>query len=520
MKLRLHFEREPEDFRVNNGWQAARIGVRTKHRYAVLMAFGTEESAVEAELQTLEKGLNDWRTESTRWWNDYFASCPLVELKEAIEVKGLFPGESKKIAAHDFILRQLWMYYWALLSVVEVSWARATPLQLADRLVFNQSFSNDNTFGIELLALTNRRHLCRAHLVNLVRYLIDSEGHLHWSISVHGACSTFAEPHGIPAIAHAVGHYVRCTGDLSILDAEAGGTTLWEKLRLYYRKVIEQRDTNRDGLIEWNHIWETGEDNKNAPFFRKKGLLDWLGFYRRQSGKELEADPFYRENVCPVTSLNEQTFHLWALREMALLADRREEKTAAEAYRTEAEQILQTVLVRHWNEAEGFYYDYDARAETLWNAKNLSAFYGLYFERDAGRVERMLQHLRSPEEFGLALLPSLSADDPEFDPESYWSGAAWPREQGFVALGLARQGLVREAFELMVRTIASEAGMEFAETVNPLCWPVESHSPIAMTMCAVNQVVLLDLCGLRTWDGPVRIEETPLPVTLLQSGRH
>jgi hypothetical protein len=258
-------------------------------------------------------------------------------------------------------------------------------------------------------------------------------------------------------------------------------------------------------LVEWSHIWETGEDNKASPFFRRKGLLEWNEFYHQAGDKDVTRLPFYQENICPVTALNEQAFHLWSLDAMAEMAVLQQEEPTP--YRQKAERILATVFGRHWDEETGFYYDYDVKANALSHAKNLDALYIMYFERDPVRLERLLAHLIRTDEFNLELLPSLSRDEDQFDPQSYWAGAAWPREQGFVALALARQGRLQDAYEWIVRVVCCEQGPTFSETVNPLSWPLRSHGTVtAMVMSSVNQLVLLDVCGLSSWTGPVRVE--------------
>jgi len=512
VKARIHSDSLTK-LRINNGWQATRIATQSGTGYSIVFSFGKTNETALKELCDLEADILHWPEQTTAWWDDYFDSCPLVELTRELMITSP-TGQRHHIAREAFVVRQLWLYYWTLASIVSLPWLRATPLQLADRQTFNQCFSNDNTFGIELLSLTAHAATVRTHLIHLITYLIGNDGHLHWSISADGHCSTFADPHGVPAIGHALGHYLRVTGDGSILDADAGGLTVWEKVKLYEEKLLEFRDVNHDGLVEWNHIWETGEDNKNSPFFNEKGLLEWLQFYEKHATGGVATEPFYRDNVRPVTALNEQAFHLWSLNEMMAIAKSRGESDVE--FFTKREQILTTLTSRHWDEETGFYYDYDVRTGSLWKAKNLDAFYCLYFERDGNRVAKLLTHLHDPEEFGLALFPSLARNEPAFDPESYWSGAAWPREQGFVAIALARQGLRREAFEIMAQVLMSEEGIDFSETVNPLCHPVESHSSIVMTMCSVNQVILLDICGLGSWSGDVSVRETKLPIRIIQ----
>lgn len=494
----------PGGLRAAKEWQAVRFLTAAARSYQIFVAFGRNEREVFDELDSLESRSGGWPGECGRWWESYFASCPVVVPSSPL-VAVAPSGRSYEVSPEDFFLRQLWLYYWALASVVDLPGLRATPLQVADRRTFNQSFSNDNTFGVGLLALTSHARTARQHLVNLITHLVDARGHVHWSMDADGECSTFRDPHGVPAIGHALGYYVRAAGDADILDEDTGGMTVWEKVRLMENRVLALRDVNGDGMCEWNHIWETGEDNKDSPFFRRKGLLEWLRFYEAHREEPVAGLPFYQDNVCPVTALNEQAFHLWSLAEMSALARSRGESPGG--FEDKKTRILDTLRTRHWNEEDGFYYDFDVREGKLWTARNLDAFYCLAFEKDASRVARMLDHLFNPNEFGLELFPSLSRNEAGFDPESYWAGAAWPREQGFVAISLARQGFRRRAFETMVHVLMSEGGIDFAETVNPLNVPVRPHAPIIMTMCAVNQVILLSLCGGVEWsaaDEPAR----------------
>lgn len=514
-RLKVAFEfADLREWTCENAWQATRAGYQVDGDYQVFFAFGRGEEEASRELEALRSGGSRWEGVTKEWWNDYFRSCPIVSLKDGVSFENELFLEDVPVDGVEFVKRQLWHYYSALASIIDVPWRAATPVQVAERFVFNKIYTNDNSFGVLALSLTNQSRYVRSHLVNFITHLIRDDGQMVWCARTSGERASFPPCNGVPAIAHALGHYVRCVGDVSILEEDVGGVTVWEKIKRYENDLLPRRDVNQDGLIEWNHIWETGEDNKVSPFFRKKGLLDWIDFYAEHQELDVCDARFYRENVCPVTAINEQVFHLWSLREMAYLADVLGEDP--EPYRRETKRIIQTISKRHWDSGSCFYYDYDVRGEGLFRSKNLDSLYFLYFERDQNRVAKQLKRLNNTGEFNLALLPSLARDDVHFDPESYWAGAAWPREQGFVALGLKKRGCDQLAFDLMLKTFMAESGPVISETVNPLSWPPRSHGSISsMAMASCNLPILLDICGLNNWEGPLRRGETELPISFI-----
>jgi hypothetical protein len=92
-------------------------------------------------------------------------------------------------------------------------------------------------------------------------------------------------------------------------------------------------------------------------------------------------------------------------------------------------------------------------------------------------------------------------DELEFDPQSYWAGASWPREQCFPAVSLAKQGFAEEAFNMISQAICCEEGPLFSENVNPLTSPMTPNGSVrSMVMSSVNQAALLDICGMGIWE--------------------
>jgi len=497
------------------GWHEARLGYRASGPYFIVFGFGLTRSEARRERERLYKSYKEIEKQTKNWWNDYFKSCPLVVLERDIVYLNKISQKRHRIRRDEFLKRQLWHYYIALAAIIDVKWCKATPIQSGDRYYFNVVATNDNSFGAMLLSLTNKSYYARAHFINFLKYLMDSKGKLHWILRYSGKVSSYILMHGVPSFLQAIGHYIRCTGDKSIMDEKIGKLTVWEKMKLYQRRLRPLRDSNNDGLIEWNHLFETGEDNKDAPFFKKKGLLEWMKEYE-SCQSTITRLSFYRKNICPTTALNEQAFHLWALEEMCYLA--RLKGGNSNIYRKEINEILRILYSRHWNKYTKFYHDYDVRAKRLWHAKNLDAFYIMYFEKNKKRLKWLIKHLEDPNEFNLTLLPTLARDDEHFDPLSYWAGAAWSREHGFVAIALDKQGMKKLSFQWIARAICCGKGPIIPEVMDPLCDPAKQHGPVScMVMSSINQVVLLDICGLKTWLPPLKLErDSNLPVKIIQ----
>ena len=171
-------------------------------------------------------------------------------------------------------------------------------------------WGNDGVSEAMALSATSRKDIARASLLNWFRYAVNvsGDGSSAWEVfpsgrSAYSRKDTAHYTQSVPLQASLVGHYVRLTGDTSILDEKPGGVagerTVWEALLAYQRSLLKVRDINHDHLIDWTHVWETGWDDKNSPFVDNKRA--------------------------PTSAINEQVFNLWGLEEMVYLSSIRGE---------------------------------------------------------------------------------------------------------------------------------------------------------------------------------------------------
>ena len=176
------------------------------------------------------------------------------------------------------------------------------------------------------------------------------------------------------------------------------------------------------------------------------------------------------------------------------LARRRGDEAVARYASGRFEQICRMVEERHWDDRDGFYYDWDVRGGCLSRVKNQDAFYLPYFLRDRTRAARLFAHLDDPEEFKLHYLPTLARNEKGFNPEGYWCGGYWPREANYIALSLNAFGYRAKALELLVKALCSGKGKIIPENMNPITG-VDNTGITGMAVSVLNALVLAEIVG-------------------------
>ncbi len=452
----------------------------------LLIALGGREREARASLAELLASPDLFDSETHKLWNEYLASAPLVAPAEPIRFTIGTSGEQESISPQELVRSELWGWRGVLNTSCQVSYLPACPIMIADWNVFMGMWSNDGIAEALAMSATNRIDLARSAILSWFRYSVNTQGDgtLAWTIFPSGK-NTFQakgpekDTQGVPVQATLVGEYVRLTGDKSILNeklgARFGDRTVWQALLAYQRNLLRVRDANHDHLIDWLHTYETGWDDKDSPFIDLKG----------------EA----------TSAVNEQVFHLWSLQEMVYLSRIQGEDPSP--WEREIDAAKAAVRNELWDPATQRYWDLDVKTGKLWTqGENLDAYYWLYFEKDPARIDAMMRRLNDPAKFNGASLPTLAFDTPKWG--GYWRGPSWPREYGYIALGLNRSGHGREGFDWLARAISSNLGPLLPENVDPKAYPPGEHaigSVRIMGYDALDDLILPDIAGLRTWGG-------------------
>jgi len=153
------------------------------------------------------------------------------------------------------------------------------------------------------------------------------------------------------------------------------------------------------------------------------------------------------------------------------------------------EKIRQGLNHFAWDSKHGMYHDINVtdpehrRALPLSQAlaqgnrigrNTVGSFFTLWAGVPQGeKLERLAANLENPLTFGARFdgrglfVPSLSMDDPDFDPENYWRGPAWVVTNWLLACGLLEAGKTDLADELFLACLVSLADGQVAEHVNP-----------------------------------------------------
>lgn len=116
----------------------------------------------------------------------------------------------------------------------------------------------------------------------------------------------------------------------------------------------------------------------------------------------------------------------------------------------EIDDLTRVINTKLWDKKNKFYYDLYKDGK-LSDCKSIAAFWALIAGAvPRSRLKQFTAHLENPNEFKRAhRIPTLSADDPQYDPNGgYWKGSVWPPTNYMVLRGLTRVGQTNLAYEI------------------------------------------------------------------------
>ena len=146
-----------------------------------------------------------------------------------------------------------------------------------------------------------------------------------------------------------------------------------------------------------------------------------------------------------------------------------------------------------WDEKTAFFYDRH-RDGSLNYVKSIAAYWSLLAEVvTPEKAERFIQHLENPDEFDRThRIPTLSADDPNYDPDGYWCGPVWAPTNYMAVKGLTKYKKDSLAHEIALNHVTNVAKV-YMQTGT--FW--ENYSPEAVQGRAMKDFV--------DWDGLIPV---------------
>lgn len=198
-----------------------------------------------------------------------------------------------------------------------------------------------------------------------------------------------------------------------------------------YQGWLENHRSLPDGLLFWQHPYESGMDN--APRFSN-----------RTESEFADTRPWAAPDFTSYTILQ-----LEALSRMAETLGLEDEKPAFAATADLLRGQMNSYL---WHEEDGLYYDRDTRTGAFIREPTIASLVPLWAGVPSpAQARRLVAWLEKPEGFGTLIpLPSVARSHTSYEPDM-WRGPVWVNMAYGVILGLLRYGYDDLAGELAWR---------------------------------------------------------------------
>ena len=240
-------------------------------------------------------------------------------------------------------------------------------------------------------------------------------------------------------------------------------------MQRYVKWLANNRDPEGSGLTDVVNHFESGQE-----LSRRYTIID-----DKADRAEDESEQFRLKAV------DASIFRYRMIKFLIKVADEMQEKAMANRFIAEAEVIHDVMRKKMWDEKSGLFMDIDPKSRRRTGVKAAVGFYPLCTDIPTpAMVEKMLSTLGSRKEFWAKYpVPSLSIDDPYYNPDGYWKGTrrespwngrVWPIINSHVLEGLAyvaergnkkAQRLTGELFKRTVTMMSGELeGLEEARS--------------------------------------------------------
>ena len=364
-----------------------------------------------------------------------------LKLKKFTWIKRLFE-KVHKLGEIQSKYSLLWKYMWYVILSNRVHVKQhpvlKNPFTMPSKFVFRHQWLWDSAFHAIILSMLDVQ-VAEEELLNLFEaqkpdgripheiFLSKEFCKLFWKVDDYSPWTT--QP---PVIAIAIDYIVNRGASREFIERA------FRALDRYDRWFREYRDADKDQLMAYVDPLESGWDD-SVRWDKPIAVFKYRTKHYRKLYKNIR--------MAPVEAVDLNCYIYIQRKVLAELARKLGLENLAEEYTKLAEETALKIRRYMWDPETNFFYDIMEENHEQIKVKTPAAFVILY----AGlatkeQAEKLVEHLLNPREFWTTFpLPSVSADDPKYDPKGYWRGRSWINMIWFTYWGLKKYGFEKEA---------------------------------------------------------------------------
>lgn len=304
------------------------------------------------------------------------------------------------------------------------------------------------------------------HMIYWERSAAAEHDHLNIAWGKDGT-SSITQP---PILAHAVWKVFQADPDTKFLES------MYPTLYHFYRYLLHERDPHERHLIGIINPDESGEDN--SPRFDEALDLPPVhnideNFKRRltlvDENRKCDFDaPFCMKNFFWVKDVPFNALFVENLRYLARIAQKLGHGYDAAYFDAEAERVAKSM--RELMLEDGIFWATRGEHYQKIKVKTWAMFAPLFAKISTQEEAHQLvdEHLLNRKEFASPFfLPTVSQDEPSYNPEGFWRGPVWIAVNWFVFHGLRNYGFVDLAGKIQESSLKLLETSGFREHFHP-----------------------------------------------------
>ena len=277
--------------------------------------------------------------------------------------------------------------------------------------------------------------------------------------------STITQP---PMIAYAIWQIFQKDKEVDFLK------NTYRHLYHFYRYLLNERDPHEKHLIGIMNPDESGEDN--SPRFDlplglppqhtfEENIQKRLNLVAQNIECKFDA-PFCMRNFFWVKDVPFNAIMVENLRILSQIASKLDFGEDASFFAAEAEKIV-LAMRKYMFEDNLFWPTFGENYQKI-KIKTWAIFAPLFAQILTKKEDLVEKHLLNPREFWTEYkIPTVSIDEPSFDPKSLWRGPVWIGTNWFIYKGLKNYGFLEIAQQIKDSSLKLLSNSGFREYFNP-----------------------------------------------------